>query len=65
MKIFDRYKFQGEIIATSAKTGENVEEAFEMLGRAILRNSLKKCSNCGKHFPLELAFCQYCGHKRE
>lgn len=65
MKIFNQYKFQGDILSTSAKTGENVEEAFEMLGRAILRNSLKKCHNCGKHFPLELAFCQYCGVKRE
>jgi small GTP-binding protein len=62
-KIFEKHKFQGEILSTSAKTGENVEKAFEMLGREILKNSLKKCPNCGKHYPLELKFCQYCGSK--
>ena len=60
---FEKYKFQGEILTTSAKTGENVEKAFEMLGREILKNSLKKCPQCGKHYPTELKFCQYCGSK--
>jgi small GTP-binding protein len=63
LQIFEKYKFQGEILSTSAKTGENVEKAFEMLGREILKNSLKKCPNCGRHYPLELKFCQYCGSK--
>ncbi len=63
LEIFEKYRFQGEILSTSAKTGENVEKAFEMLGREILKNSLKKCHNCGKLFPLELKFCQYCGSK--
>ena len=65
LKLFDKFKFQGEMLSTSAKTGENVEKAFEMLGREILKNSLKRCSNCGKHYPLELKFCQYCGSKTE
>lgn len=63
-KIFEKYKFQGEILSTSSKTGENVEKAFEMLGREILKTSLKKCPNCGKLYPLELKFCQYCGTKK-
>ena len=63
LKIFDKYKFQGEMLSTSSKTGENVEKAFEMLGREILKTSLKKCPNCGKLYPLELKFCQYCGTK--
>ncbi|MFX1567315.1 MAG: GTP-binding protein [Promethearchaeota archaeon] len=63
LKLFEKFKFQGEMLSTSAKTGENVEKAFEMLGREILKNSLKKCSNCGKLYPLELKFCQYCGSK--
>jgi small GTP-binding protein len=63
VKIFEKFKFQGEMLSTSSKTGENVEKAFEMLGREILKNSLKKCSNCGKLYPLELKFCQYCGCK--
>jgi 50S ribosomal subunit-associated GTPase HflX len=63
LEIFDKYNFQGELISTSAKTGENVEKAFEMLGREILKKSLQKCTNCGKMYPLELKFCQYCGSK--
>jgi small GTP-binding protein len=62
--IFKKYKFQGEIIGTSAKTGENIEKAFLMLGREILNNSLIKCPDCGKHYPIELKFCQYCGTRR-
>ncbi|MFO8017234.1 MAG: GTP-binding protein [Promethearchaeia archaeon] len=64
-KIFDQYNFKGEIINTSAKTGKNVEEAFEMLGSEILKNSLRLCPNCGKLYPTELKFCQYCGQKTE
>ncbi len=63
LKLFEKFNFQGELIGTSAKTGENVEKTFEMLGREILKKSLKKCANCGKFYPLELKFCQYCGSK--
>lgn len=62
-KIHFKYNFKGEIIGTSSKTGENVETVFEMLGREILKSSLKKCSNCGRFYPLELKFCQYCGNR--
>ena len=65
LEIFEKFKFKGDMLGTSAKTGENVEKAFEMLGREILKNSLKKCPNCGKHYPLELKFCQYCGSKTD
>jgi small GTP-binding protein len=61
--LFEKYGFKGDIIGTSSKTGENVESVFEMLGREILESSLKKCPNCGKLYPLELKFCQYCGQK--
>lgn len=61
-EFYDEYSFQGDIIPTSAKTGENVELAFETLARQILENSLRKCPNCGKLFPQELNFCQFCGH---
>jgi small GTP-binding protein len=62
-KIFNKYKFQGGILGTSSKTGENVEEVFKLLGREILNKSLQKCSNCGRLYPLELKFCQYCGQR--
>jgi len=63
LKKYDTYKFQGEVLSTSSKTGENVEEAFEMLGREILKRSLKQCPNCKKHYPSELLYCQFCGRK--
>ncbi len=63
MGFIEKYDFQGDIIATSAKTGENVEEVFITLGREILKNSLRKCTNCEKLYPIELKFCQYCGSK--
>ena len=63
MKFFKKYKFQGELIGVSAKTGENVESVFNMLGKEILKNSLRKCPNCGKFYPIELKFCQFCGNK--
>ena len=65
LKVFDKFKFQGELISTSSKTGENVEKAFEMLGREILKSSLKKCPSCDKLYPKELKFCQYCGSKTQ
>jgi 50S ribosomal subunit-associated GTPase HflX len=64
-EVFERYKFQGRMLGTSAKTGENVEETFVMLGREILDNSLKKCPNCERYYPLEQKFCQYCGRKTQ
>ncbi|MGB5911166.1 MAG: GTP-binding protein [Promethearchaeota archaeon] len=64
-KIHYKYNFKGEIIGTSSKSGENVEKVFKMLGREILENSLNKCSNCGRLYPLELKFCQYCGNRTQ
>lgn len=61
--LFDKYKFQGDIHCVSSKTGENVENIFETLGREIIKNSLKKCTSCDKFYPLELKYCQYCGQK--
>lgn len=63
LKVFEKFKFQGDLISTSSKTGGNVEKAFEMLGREIIKNSLRKCTKCGELYPLEMKFCQYCGTK--
>ena len=52
-----------DFLKISSKTGENVENIFQTLGKDILKNSLRKCPNCGNHYPLELKFCQYCGTK--
>jgi len=61
--LYDKYKFQGDIHSVSSKTGENVENVFETLGREIIKKSLKKCTSCDKFFPLELKYCQFCGQK--
>ena len=63
LKVFEKFKFQGDLISTSSKTGDNIEKAFEMLGREIIKNSLRKCTKCGELYPLEMKFCQYCGTK--
>lgn len=62
-EILKKFEFQGDLLSTSAKTGENVEEAFQMLGKQILETSLKKCSNCGNYYPAEQNFCQFCGNR--
>ncbi|MBN1216511.1 MAG: GTP-binding protein [Candidatus Lokiarchaeota archaeon] len=64
-EFFKKANFQGELIRTSAKTGENVEYAFEMLSKEILKNSLNNCPNCGNLYPVEQKFCQYCGRKTQ
>jgi len=64
-EFFKTHKFEGELLGTSPKTGKNVEKAFEMLSRAILKNSLKNCPNCGNLYPVEQKFCQYCGNKTQ
>lgn len=61
--IMSKFDFQGELLSTSAKTGKNVEEAFQMLGREIMEKSLRKCENCGNFYPAEQQFCQFCGNR--
>ncbi|TXT62536.1 MAG: Small GTP-binding domain protein [Promethearchaeota archaeon] len=65
MNFFKEYHFNGNLLPTSAKTGENVEKAFEMVGTEIVKNSLTKCPNCGNFYPIEQKICQYCGKKTQ
>jgi small GTP-binding protein len=62
---FKKHNFKGDLLGTSSKTGKNVEKVFKMMGREIVKNSLKKCQNCGNFYPIEQKFCQYCGHKTQ
>lgn len=60
----EKFDFKGGVIETSSKTGFNVEKTFIKLGKTILKTSLIKCQHCGKVFPRELLYCQYCGNKK-
>lgn len=62
-KTCEKYRWCAETIETSAKTGENVEEAFLNVAREILKRKLHTCKNCGEVFDKKLKFCQYCGDK--
>ena len=55
----------GEPIETSAKTGENVEEAFLALAREIMRRKVRECKNCGEIYDKKLKYCNHCGEKAE
>lgn len=50
-----------EIIETSAKTGENVEDAFLNVANEIVKRKLQKCTGCGDYFSIKLKICNYCG----
>jgi small GTP-binding protein len=59
-KRFDCY---GEPIGTSAKTGENVEQAFLLVINAIIEKQLQFCNNCDIYFSKKLKICTSCGTK--
>ncbi|MFX1394372.1 MAG: Rab family GTPase [Promethearchaeota archaeon] len=64
-KISQKFNLQGEIIETSAKTGENVEKAFLNVARLILSTFLQTCKNCGEMFSKKLKICNHCGEPIE
>jgi Ras-related protein Rab-1A len=61
LKINERYKCFGNPIVTSSKTGENVEEAFLNVVKALVNRELQECPQCGKLFSKKLKICNYCG----
>ncbi len=62
---FKKYEWCTDIISTSSKTGENVEEAFILVVKKIIKNNLQICKSCGEVFNKKLKNCQYCGEKVE
>ncbi|MFX0086844.1 MAG: Rab family GTPase [Candidatus Hodarchaeota archaeon] len=60
-----KYDWCKDFISTSAKTGENVEEAFVYVAQEISKENLQFCTSCGEIFNRKLKHCQYCGQKVE
>ena len=65
MEYCNNYNWCKEIIKTSSKTGENVEETFLTIAKNLLKRNLQKCKACGTFFSIKLKFCSYCGEKIE
>lgn len=65
MEYCNNYDWCKEIIKTSSKTGENVEDTFVTIAKNLLRRNLQKCKACTKFFSNKLKYCNFCGEKIE
>ncbi len=59
----EKYDWFTEIVSTSSKTGENVDNAFVRVVKEIIKNNLQTCRSCDEIFNKKLKNCQYCGEK--
>lgn len=65
IKFAKKFKFYENPIATSSRTGENVEKAFKKVAEGIVNKRLQRCTNCGEIFSKKLKICNYCGAEAE
>ena len=65
MKYSNKFTWYGDVIKTSSKTGENVEEAFNTVAKAMMRQNFHLCKTCGDIFDIKLKYCVHCGEKAE
>ncbi|MFW9825784.1 MAG: hypothetical protein ACFFE4_22775, partial [Candidatus Thorarchaeota archaeon] len=64
-EINEKFRCYGEPVGTSSKTGENVEEVFLNVVRAIIKRDLQECAQCGELFSKKLKICNFCGKNIE
>jgi len=60
-----KYNWCGDLIETSAKTGENVEGAFLKVAKELINRKFQKCQACGEYFSRKLKICSNCGENVE
>lgn len=60
-KFNKKFSWDAEIIKTSAKTGENVEQAFVNITTEIMKRKFHLCKSCGNIFDIRLKYCVHCG----
>jgi small GTP-binding protein len=60
-----KFNWHVDIIKTSSKTGENVEEAFFTLATEMMKRNFHLCKSCGDIFDNKLRYCVHCGEKIE
>lgn len=58
-----KFEWQNDLIMTSSKTGENVEEAFLQMAKDLIDVNLQECNECGEFFKKGLKKCSSCGKK--
>lgn len=63
-KVSDEAGCFGQVVETSSKTGENVEQAFLTVAREIVSKKLQLCENCEEYYAKKLKFCSHCGKPR-
>jgi len=62
-EVCSKYNWCAELVETSAKTGENVEEAFLSVFRQIVERKFHRCTGCKEYFPRKLKHCTSCGQE--
>ena len=55
------HNWTASVIETSAKTGENVEDAFLNVAKEIVQRYFQKCTGCADYFSKKLKICSNCG----
>jgi small GTP-binding protein len=64
-KFSKKFTWFGDIIKTSSKTGENVEDAFITIATEMMNRNFHLCKLCGDIFDRKLRYCVHCGEKIE